>query len=349
MGSIFKKREQPKLELLIEGSANILNLTDINNIGKSTCLIEYMVNNGRVRGTGFLIELPIPDSNNSMKGLLTNNHILNHGILYKKKITLNFFLEKKTLVLNFKKKGFIFSDPFIDITFIKLQNQELEELGINCLEIQEEEFLLSKGFTDSFIIQNPEGILSFAQGKIIKRWGFNLFHSINTLDGSSGSPLILTNNNKVLGVHKSGIKQKQYNVATNIQTIIKALRNIYRNRAKISKALSIIKKARTPLTEEEIIELNNHGLIQTSSPYIFKSPSSLFVTSLWFYRTNHAWYWTPTEPKIAENDNYDCNWLIIYPGGSLRVIGGLYDGKEPAPRNINLIHWLESTGLKYLI
>ena len=105
----------------------------------------------------------------------------------------------------------------------------------------------------------------------------------------------------------------------------------------------------TPLNEEEINELNNHGLIQTNSPYIFESPSSFLVSSLWFYRTNHAWYWTPKEPKINKNEEYECNWLIIYPGGSLRVIGGFYNGEEPAKRNIDLIHWLESTRLKYLI
>ena len=93
--------------------------------------------------------------------------------------------------------------------------------------------------------------------------------------------------------------------------------------------------------------MKNHGLIKTDSPYIFISPKSKNVTPLWFYRTNHAWYWTPTEPILE--DDYMSNWLIIYPGGSLKVIGGYWHGKEPALRNINLIHWLESAGLKYLI
>ena len=273
MGIILKKKEEPRLVLYIEGSGNILNLADVNYIGKSTCLIEYNANIGKVIGTGFLIELPIPDSNNPMKGLITNHHILNYTILKQTKISLNFFLEKKTLVLNLKnlkKERFIFSDPFIDISFINFENQELEQLGINCLEIEEEEFLISNGLTDSFIVQNPKGILSIAQGKILKRWGFNLYHSINTCNGSSGSPLVLTKNNKVIGVHKSGMKQSHYNIATNIQVIIKAIRNIYNNREKITNNISIIKKARTPLTEEEIIELKKHGLIQTNSPYILK-------------------------------------------------------------------------------
>ena len=141
------------------------------------------------------------------------------------------------------------------------------------------------------------------------------------------------------------MKELKCNAATNIHTIVEALRVIYNS--KITNNLSIIKKARTPLEEEEIIELKNHGLIKTDSPYIFISPRSKNVTPLWFYRTNHARYWTPTEPK--KDDNYISNWLIIYPGGSLKVIGGYWHGQEPAQRNIILIHWLESTGLKYLI
>ena len=40
--------------------------------------------------------------------------------------------------------------------------------------------------------------------------------------------------------------------------------------------------------------------------------------------------------------------MIIYPKNSLKVIGGIWDGNEPAEKNINLIHWLETTELKYL-
>lgn len=39
--------------------------------------------------------------------------------------------------------------------------------------------------------------------------------------------------------------------------------------------------------------------------------------------------------------------MIIYPGNSLKVIGGKWNGQEPANRNIDIIHWLETTKLKY--
>ena len=71
------------------------------------------------------------------------------------------------------------------------------------------------------------------------------------------------------------------------------------------------------------------------------------MTPIWFYRTKYAWYWTPTKPD--KNELNKINWMIIYPGNSLEVIGGDWDGQEPAPKNIYLIHWLEKNGLKFLI
>ena len=88
-------------------------------------------------------------------------------------------------------------------------------------------------------------------------------------------------------------------------------------------------------------------MIESENPNIFISPNSPGITPWWFYRTNYAWYWTPTKPE--ENNINLSNWLIIYPGGSLKVIGGYWDGKEPADRNIDLIHWLENTKLKFLM
>ena len=101
------------------------------------------------------------------------------------------------------------------------------------------------------------------------------------------------------------------------------------------------------LTNIEFDELKAHGLEATSNPEVFISPKSLFVTPLWFYRTNYAWYWTPIEPK--NNCIEKPNWIIIYPGCSLKVIGGKWDGIEPAEKNIILIHWLERIGSNYLV
>ena len=40
--------------------------------------------------------------------------------------------------------------------------------------------------------------------------------------------------------------------------------------------------------------------------------------------------------------------MIIFPENSLKVIGGYWNGIEPAQKNINIIHWLEKNGSKYI-
>ena len=96
-------------------------------------------------------------------------------------------------------------------------------------------------------------------------------------------------------------------------------------------------------TEKNVFNLIKKGLDLTDIPDLFVSPPSLFVTPIWFLRTKHAWYWTPTEPNT--NDFDKPNWMIITPKNSLKVIGGYWDGIEPAQRNIDLIHWLENSKL----
>ena len=109
-----------------------------------------------------------------------------------------------------------------------------------------------------------------------------------------------------------------------------------------------IKQRGSPLNENQIQELKEIGLeLSKTIPNILISLPSIFVTPIWFYRTKYAWYWTPTKPE--KNDLNKINWMIIYPGNSLKVIGGQWDGIEPAPKNIDLIHWLEKYGLKFLI
>ena len=84
----------------------------------------------------------------------------------------------------------------------------------------------------------------------------------------------------------------------------------------------------------------------TDIPNILVSPPAFITTPIWFYRTKHAWYWTPTRP---DKDNINrSNWMIISPKNSVKAIGGIYNGQEPAPKNIDLIHFLEASKLKYL-
>ena len=320
----------------------------LNIISKSFCNVEYIFENEKREGKGFLLILPILESNEQRRGLITSNQILNNNILYNSEITL-YFNNNETKLNLIPNEHFCFSDPFLDITFIELNNPEYE--GFQFLPIDENE----KYSDYVYILKDSKGE-NISKGKINSGWGFKLLHTIPIGEDYIGSALLSLENNKVVGV----ITYKQYeddynnifNVAINIKAIIQAIKLLYNSyihnkTAFLQKENGFVQKEVKVLNASEINELKEHGLISSENSNIFISPKSYFITPLWFYRTNYAWYWTPTEPK---NDNAEySNWIIIYPGCSLKVIGGGWDGVEPANKNIILIHWLESTGLNYLV
>ena len=324
------------------------NSESANIIANSTCNIQYIFESQKREGKGFLLVLPIPESNDQMRGLITSNQILNTNILYNSIITLSFNQSETKLSL-IPKEHFCFSDPFLDITFIELKNPEFD--GIDFLTIDEN--INNSNYV--YILKDSKGE-KISKGKINSGWGFKLLHTISIEEDYVGTALISLENNKVVGViinkQRQDVDNNLFSVAINIKSIIQAIRLLYSSylhnkTAFEEKENGLKQKDIKLLNDSQINELKEHGLVSSENPYIFISPKSFLVTPLWFYRTNYAWYWTPTEPK--DDDAEYPNWIIIYPGCSLKVIGGNWSGLEPAKRNIILIHWLESSGLNYLV
>ena len=184
------------------------------------------------------------------------------------------------------------------------------------------------------------------KANILERWGINIFYKEETdlYDyDSSFRKFALFKNDKLLAIYKH--TDYKYDIATNIQIVSIAIKLNYDS--KIIKRLKYILKEPKSLSQKQIDELNDHGLTLSANPSILISLPSKNITPIWFYRTIHAWYWTPTKPE--KNDINKSNWMIISPGNSLKVIGGYWNGIEPAYRNIKLINWLETTDLNYLI
>jgi hypothetical protein len=277
---------------------------------------------------------------------MTTNYILDTNYLYDSKITIK-CSEKEEKIDIIPIEHFCFSDPFIDITFIELKNTEYD--GFDFVKIEGND----NGSTNVYIINDLKK-MQIIKGKIEDKYGFKIYHDISLDDDYFGSALVSLDDNKVVGIYsnKKANNDKKYNVAISMKSAneaIKILYNSYLNNkiAFIQKENGYIQKKLKILTNTELNELTVHGLIASLNPEIFISPQSDYVTTLWFYRTNYAWYWTPTYPK--DNNIENSNWIIICPSRSLIVIGSEWNGCEPAERNIDLIHWLESTGFDFLI
>jgi len=206
-----------------------------------------------------------------------------------------------------------FTSELLDITFIQFTDTLINEIN--------EEYFLYPCNEDCkkddiiHIIQYPDGKnFKLANGKIIDIYGFDYLHQCSTENGSSGSPL-LNENLKVVGVHKTYIKNKNANIATRFTVVEYAIRNLYNNRHLIG-----INKSRLSsklLSDDEIMELYTHGLQKTSSEKIFKIPKTNNSSELLLYRENHAWYWMKRPSNLTEENLKEisklkqCKWSII--------------------------------------
>jgi len=161
--------------------------------------------------------------------LFTNNHVLNE---------LNIEIDK-TIHLECLEKSFFGSLYNIVPKEIKIADKRKvftnEELDYTCIELFESDDILDYFKIDSnifkydknnlkdndiFILQFPNGNLSFSYGKILSLKDNEINHNASTEGGSSGSPIIRRNKeNNIIGLHYGGIKNK-YNLATRFDSIL---------------------------------------------------------------------------------------------------------------------------------
>lgn len=325
IGEILKEINNPQIivkDIMIERK----NKIDIIITNGFTCLIYYNLSGIIFRDIGFLTKILV-DKNVFLTGLLTKyyideNKLYNMGLIniYKNRVLL------EQIQLN---DHFFFSDEFLNITFINIKNTQLDY-------IYAYEKKNISGNIDLINYSKTKNIMSQTSAIFKGKWGI----AIKYLSDEPFLNSFLLVDNKIVGVHKKSYVD--YDLAINIDVIFKA---ISLNYTESIKGKSVKTRKSKFSTETDIYNLVKKGLELTDIPNLFVSPSSLFVTPIWFLRTKHAWYWTPTEPKKEDLD--ESNWMIIVPKNSLEVIGGYWDGEEPADRNIKLIHWLEESKLTY--
>ena len=202
MSDIIKEsmnQDQP-MPVSLEGTRKILYQME-----NCICLIHK--DNGAI-GTGFFCEIPY--NNNILKVLITNNHVLNESEIENNKIIKLSIINKenkkeikKITIDNTRKK---YTNKELDVTIIEIKANKDEIY--NYMEIDKEDIKENKEIIETnykrksiYIIHYPEGKLSVSYGLINDIIDDKIIHFCNTKEGSSGSPILSLETNKIIGVH----------------------------------------------------------------------------------------------------------------------------------------------------
>jgi V8-like Glu-specific endopeptidase len=174
------------------------------------------------KGTGFFCKLNL--KNKSIIALLTNNHVLNEEkIKLGSKIEIEHNKEKK--VIEITKKRFTCTNEEYDYTCIEIFKDDnfnnYFEIDGNINTDNPNKRYKDQGI---MMVQYPNlEEASFDKGKINSiENNYQIFHSISTKGGSSGSPIILISDTlKIIGIHCGKFKKdKNQNIGIYMKVIL---------------------------------------------------------------------------------------------------------------------------------
>ena len=164
-------------------------------------------------GTGFFCKIPFKNEG-EIPFLFTNYHVLNKDY-FEKSDSLKLLLndEKDVKNMNLKIKRRIYFNEAYDTALIEIKDSDgiTDFLGLDENLFRDDEDALFKTNT-IYVLHYPNGkkaSVSYGLVNIIKQK--EILHTCSTENGSSGSPILNLETNKVIGIHKEGMKNPKFN------------------------------------------------------------------------------------------------------------------------------------------
>jgi len=204
--------------------SNMISIESLNKVSKSICKLICKNSNQEWTGTGFFMSIKF-ENEALINCLITNYHIIDQHIS-STLIQLQIGDNKKDF--NIGKERYIkcFKKP-IDITMIEILKEDefikdVEFLSYDLNYIKcGYDYYLNK---EIFILQHPYGEeMHSAIGKINNIKNFEFKHDAGTCPGSSGSAVILVENNCVIGIHKGTKKSSEKKIGTFIGKLFEGI------------------------------------------------------------------------------------------------------------------------------
>ena len=238
---------EPELKLEIQSSGSPMIpldvLDSIKESSKSVCKITIKELN--LKATGFFLS-----DLSKNKFLVTNNHVISKDIIDSNMTIIieKYNQDKYDLKLNNNERYIEQFKKPLDITIIKIN--DLEKLFSN-IKFFSVDLNYKMGYNiylkkDIYLLGYPYGKnVTLSPGYISNIQNHELFHNCSTDFGSSGSPIILSSNFTVIGIHKAGIIKEKTNVGTFLGAIFNQNDCILNNdnqEININKSISTKKK-----------------------------------------------------------------------------------------------------------
>ena len=200
-----------------EGTEKILK-----QMNKCVCKIY-----SKDEGTWFFTKIPF--NNILLPVLITNNHVLSQNDIKNDctiKLSLNYDKKKKRIKIEEDRKTY--TNEELDITIIEIKENkdninneyiDLDDDIIDYFRDNENVNDLNDKYSNKsiYILHYPKGnniVVSYGQPPELDNK--DIKHKCSTEHGSSGAPILLINNQKLIGVHCGNYKMEEYDKGTSI-------------------------------------------------------------------------------------------------------------------------------------
>ena len=214
---------------------NMMPLNNLNILTKGT--VKIQLSNGI--GSGFFIKLE--RNKKPFYCLMTNQHVITPEMIQNKEsIAIYYIKEKLTLILELNKEEriiYYFKEKLnLDIILIEIipKKDNIKESYFLSpyIDYKELDPFQFKGKKIQ-ITQFPKGSeLSYSDGKILNILINNInmfFHDSDTKKGSSGSPIVLSGDEKVLAIYKAGNEKEKKNAGIFIKKVVELFKDYKKN------------------------------------------------------------------------------------------------------------------------
>ena len=222
---------------------------------KGTKNIIYQMNNcvckiyNKGEGTGFFTKIPFKFK--LLPVLITNNHVIDiNDIINNKIISIYLNNDKEEKTIRIDNNRLRYTNEKLDITIIEIKENK-DNLNNKYIELDDRIIKYFKSnknvepnnlnniysnksiYIPNYQEDNKDIMVSYGKPPQLNK--SEIIHYCSTKEGSSGSPILLINNQKLIGIHYGYSKQFEYNKGILIIYSIIELEKIKNNLLLINK------------------------------------------------------------------------------------------------------------------